>query len=179
MDKGKKPIRDAHLTSIMKTWLLVIPIIVGIIGSGTAIALWLAVRGEPVADQVNYHINSVDRAVLDNIRGNFRHIYLQYLQARINPDTRAEQVEQLEKRLNNLAQEEEKIILKYDPDYASSWPSALKTLSEILAQLPGPIAYTLCLVAGLLFFIITRSIAFFFLKRRYSLDPGSDYTQEV
>lgn len=177
MDKKKRQFRDApHLNSLMRTWLLVIPIVVGVISSGTTIALWLAVRGEST---VSYQVSPLDKDLLDSIRINFRRTYLQYLRARINPSTGPEQIEQLDQRLNELVQEEGKIISKYDPGYVSNRPSALRTLSEILAQLPGPIVYTLCLVIGASLFTMTRSIAFFIISRRYSLDPGSDYIREI
>lgn len=177
MDKKKRQFRDApHLNSIMRAWLLVIPIIVGVIGSGTTIALWLAVRGEST---VSHQVSSLDKDLLNSIRINFRRTYLQYLRARINPGTSPEQIEKLDQRLNELAQEEGKIISKYDPGYVSTQSSALRTLSEILVQLPGPIVYTLCLVVGASLFAMTRSIASFIISRRYSLDPGSDYIREI
>lgn len=179
MDKEKKQIRDTHLNNLMKRWLLVIPIIVGIIGAGTTIALWLAVRAEFAPVETSLHVNSVDKVLLASIRSDFRRTYLQYLQARINPSDESERVERLEQKLSNIAQEEEKIILKYNPEYASILPSSLKILLGTLAMLPGPIMYTLCLVNGLLFFMITRAIAFSIIKRRYSLDDDSDYVREA
>lgn len=174
MDRKKKQVSGAHLSKIMKAWLLIIPIIVAIIGSATLTSMWLASRSNYSAT-IYSRTTTIDSALLNDIGRDFRSTYLQFLKAKIHPEFDPERVEQLDERLNELALQERRIIQKYDPFYVSTRPSTVEILFEIIAELPYPIVFTIALMVGIFLFVITRYLARFIIMRRYS----PSYVKEV
>ncbi|QBQ55375.1 hypothetical protein [Nitrosococcus wardiae] len=176
MDRKKKRVSDSQLSTIMKTWLLVIPAVIAIMGIVTFTGVWLSSQSK-TSGSIYGQITSIDRSLLNDIRGNFRNTYLQFLQAKVDPGADAERVEQLNKRLDELALQEGEIIRKYDPTYVTSRSSTLETLLEILADVPYPIVFTISLVVGIFIFVVIRYTALFIISRRYT--SSSDYVKEV
>jgi hypothetical protein len=175
MDKEKEQVGNTHLSSIRKAWLLVIPIIVAIIGSAAFISIWLSSQSNSLAE-IQDQITFPDRLLLNDIQRDFRSTYLQLLQARINSESDPSRVEQLTKRLDELALQEGEIMREYDPSYVSAWPSAAEVFFEILAEMPYPMIFTLSLALGILLFTVVRYAALLIINKRYS---SSDYVREV
>jgi len=174
MDRGKKRVSESQFNNMTKTWLLVVPLIVAIMGSVIITAVWLVSRSQASSGQ-HYQVSSVDKALLNNIRSNFRRTYLQFLQAKVDPELELEDAEALEERLQELVKEERKIISKYDPDVSAERPSTVEIFKELILEIPYPIMFTLSLILGILLFVVTRYIAFFIINKRYS----PDYVREV
>jgi hypothetical protein len=174
MDRDKQRLSKEQFNSMTKTWLLVVPLIVGIMGSAIITSLWLVSRSQ-ASPETSYQVSSVDKSLLDNIRSSFRSTYLQFLQARIDPESELEEAESLEQRLRELVLEERRIISKYDSDLSSDWPSATELFMEILLEMPYPIMFTISLVLAILLFVVARYTAFFIINKRYS----PDYIREV
>lgn len=174
MDREKKRVSEAQMGSIMKAWLLVIPAIVAIAGSVMFTGIWLASQSDSSV-AIHSQISNIDRSLLNDIRGNFRGTYLEFLRAKVDPGTDAESLEQLSKRLDELVLQEREVIARYDPSYVVTRPSALEVLFDILAKMPYPIVFTISLVLGISLFVLTRYTALFIINRRYS----SDYVKEV
>jgi hypothetical protein len=177
MDKEKKRVSNVHLSAIRRTWLLVIPAIIAIIGLAAFTSILLTSSRSNSMIEIQDKISSLDRGLLNDIRGNFRSTYLQLLQAQINPESDPDRIEQLAKRLDELALQEGEIIHEYDPSYVSTSPSAMEVSFGILAEMPYPIIFTISLAWGILLFIIVRYIALLIISKRYSSD--SDYVREV
>jgi hypothetical protein len=179
MDREKKQASNAHLDSVRKAWLLVIPAIIAIIGSAAFTGIWLASHSRASSSliEIQSRITSPDKLLLANIRHNARNIYLQLLQAQINPKSDPNRIEQLSKRLDELEFQEGEIMHRYDSSYVSIRPSAMEVLFEILAEMPYPIIFTISLVVGILFFVTVRYAALLIISKRYP--PSSDYVREV
>lgn len=179
MDREKKRVSSAHLDSIRKAWLLVIPAIIAIISSATFTGIWLASHSRASSSliAIQSRITSPDKLLLAKIRDNSRNIYLQLLQAQINPKSDPDRVERLSKKLDELEFEEGKIMHRYNSSYVSIRPSAMEVFFEIIAEMPYPIIFTISLVLGIFFFVAARYVALFIISKRYP--PSSDYVREV
>lgn len=178
MDREKKKISTAHLDNIKKTWSLVIPVIIAIIGAAVFTSMWLMAQSRLNAsvEKIQSQMTSADKRLLTEIRRNSRHTYLQLLQSQINPESDPDKVTQLGKELDKLQLQEREIIYQYDPSYVSVQPSVMEAIFETLALMPNPVMYTLSLGVGILLFAIARHTALFVISKRYL---PSDYVREV